>query len=246
MDLRPLGIHPDSSVVVLTGAGISAESGIATFRDSGGLWEQHDVSQVATPEGFAANPDLVWRFYSQRRLQARSVEPNAGHFAVAALERFLGERGRFTLVTQNVDGLHQRAGSRRILPVHGSLFRTRCADIECGKGLGSWEDESLHVDGAPRCPECGGLLRPDIVWFGEYLDPAVESAAREAIADCDLFLAVGTSGAVWPVAGYVDIALARGARTVLVNLEAPANVSRFSEVHLGKSAELLPLLLPGT
>jgi NAD-dependent deacetylase len=245
MDLRPLDIRPDSSVVVLTGAGISAESGIATFRDAGGLWEQHDVRQVATPEGFAANPDLVWRFYSERRRQARTVEPNAGHFAMAALERFLAARGRFTLVTQNVDGLHQRAGSRRILPVHGSLYRTRCANVDCENGSKSWDDESLHLDGAPHCHKCGGLLRPDIVWFGEYLDPAIESAAREAIADCDLFLAVGTSGAVWPVAGYVEIALARGALTVLVNLERPENVSRFSEVHLGKAAELLPLLLPG-
>ncbi len=244
MKHEPLDIRPDSSVVVLTGAGISAESGIATFRDSGGLWEKHDVQQVATPAGFEADPDLVWRFYSERRRQAGQVQPNAGHQAVATLERFLEARGRFTLVTQNVDGLHQRAGSRRILPVHGSLFRTRCSNEACEDSRRSWEDESFHLDGAPRCPKCGGILRPHIVWFGEYLDPAVESAAREAIADCDLFLAVGTSGAVWPVAGYVEIALARGARTVLVNLEPPANASRFAEIHLGKAAELLPVLLP--
>lgn len=244
MDPHPLDIRRDSSVVVLTGAGISAESGIATFRDSGGLWEQHDVSRVATPEGFAAEPDLVWRFYSERRLQATRVQPNAGHVAVADLERFLLDRGRFTLVTQNVDGLHQRAGSSRILPVHGSLFRTRCSNEGCEDGRRSWPDDGLYLDRAPRCEKCGGWLRPDVVWFGEYLDPAVESAAREAIADCDVFLAVGTSGAVWPVAGYVEIALARGARTVLVNLEAPANVSRFAEIHLGKAAELLPKLLP--
>jgi NAD-dependent deacetylase len=245
MNLPPLDIRPDSAEVLLTGAGISAESGIATFRDSGGLWEQHDVSQVATPEGFRSNPGLVWRFYSERRRQASLVHPNPGHFAVSALEQFLASRGRFTLVTQNVDGLHQRAGSQRVLAVHGSLFKTRCSSSECAQGLCSWEDHSLHFQDVPLCPGCGSMLRPDIVWFGEYLDPAIESAAREAIADCDLFLAIGTSGAVWPVAGYVDIALARGARTVLVNLELPANANRFAEVHLGKSADLLPRLLPG-
>lgn len=245
MDPHPLDIRPDSSVVVLTGAGISAESGIATFRDSGGLWEKHDVHQVATPEGFAADPDLVWRFYSERRRQAGTVQPNAGHLAVTALERFLAAHGRFTLVTQNVDGLHQRAGTQRVLPVHGSLFQTRCSSLECEDGLRAWDDVSLHLDAAPRCPKCGHWLRPHIVWFGEYLDPAIESAAREAIADCDVFLAVGTSGAVWPVAGYVEIAVARGARTVLVNLEPPANASRFRDVFLGKAAELLPRLLPG-
>lgn len=244
MDARsPLGIRPDQAVVVLTGAGISAESGIPTFRDSGGLWENHDVNQVATPEGFAADPDLVWRFYSARRTAARGCEPNAGHRAVAALERALAARGRFTLVTQNVDGLHQRAGTRRVLPVHGSLFRTRCSGDACPDSLRSWEDDRTYPDGAPRCPKCGDFLRPDIVWFGEMLPPDVESAAREAIADCDLFIAVGTSGAVWPVAGYVQIAATRGARTVLVNLEAPSNARWFDEFRQGKAAELLPELL---
>lgn len=239
----PLDIAPDASVVVLTGAGISAESGIATFRDSGGLWEQHRVEEVATHEGFVADPGLVWRFYSARREAALRSQPNAAHRAIAALERFLEPRGRFTLVTQNVDGLHERAGSRRVLRVHGSLFQTRCDDEECGASTAPVADESLHPDGPPRCKACGGLLRPHIVWFGEALDPMIELQARTAIADCDLFLAVGSSGVVWPVAGYARLAYEMGARTVLANLEAPQNVASFREVYLGKAGAVLPVLL---
>jgi NAD-dependent deacetylase len=243
-DPAALEIHPDSAIVCLTGAGVSAESGIPTFRDSGGTWEKYDVRQVATPEGFHANPDLVWRFYSERRSAARGVEPNNGHRTLAALERHLAPRGRFTLVTQNVDGLHQRAGSKRVLEVHGSLFRTRCSNDDCTESQRPYPDESLHMDRAPRCAVCGEFLRPDIVWFGEFLDPAIESSAREAIADCDLFVAVGTSGVVYPVAGYVEIAAHRGARTVLVNLEEPANRHWFREFHGGPSALVLPALFP--
>jgi len=238
----PLEIPPDASVVVLTGAGISAESGIATFRESGGLWERHRVEDVATHQGFVANPTLVWQFYSARRQAASRVSPNPAHFAVAALERYLSDRGRFTLVTQNVDGLHERAGSVNVLRVHGSLFETRCDDASCTGSIPA-PDESIHEDGPPRCPHCSGLLRPNVVWFGEYLDPAVESAARHAIADCDLFLTIGTSGVVWPVAGYAMLAHEMGARTVLANLEAPDNVSNFREIYLGKAGEIVPTLL---
>ncbi len=238
---RPLNIAPDASVVVVTGAGVSAESGIATFRDKGGVWEQYDLERVATPEGFAADPDLVWRFYSERREQVLRCDPNPAHRALAALERFLQARGRFLLVTQNVDGLHQRAGSREVLPIHGSLLRTRCSNDGCPTR--PVDDERSYKNGAPRCPECGSWLRPDVVWFGEYLDPEMERQARLAIADCDWFLAVGTSGVVHPVAGYVEIAADMGVPRVLVNLEPPANVRAFTSFYQGKAGEVLPVLL---
>lgn len=238
---RPLNIRPDASAVVVTGAGVSAESGIATFRDKGGIWEQYDLERVATPEGFAADPDLVWRFYSERREQVLRCEPNPGHRALAALERYLEARGRFLLVTQNVDGLHQRAGSRAVLPIHGSLLRTRCSNDACRTR--PFDDERSYKNGAPRCAECGFLLRPDVVWFGEYLDPEMERQARLAIADCDLFLTVGTSGVVYPVAGYVEIAADMGVPRILVNLEPPANLRSFTSFYQGKAGEVLPLLL---
>ncbi len=238
---RPLNIRADASVVVVTGAGVSAESGIATFRDRGGIWEQYDLERVATPEGFAADPDLVWRFYSERREQVLRCEPNPAHRAIAALERFLEERGRFLLVTQNVDGLHERAGSRAVLAIHGSLLRTRCSNDACETR--PFDDERSYKDGAPRCPHCGFLLRPDVVWFGEYLDPEMERHARLAIADCDLFLAAGTSGVVYPVAGYVEIASDMGVPRVLVNLEPPANLRAFTSFYQGKAGEVLPVLL---
>lgn len=240
-EVRPLNIEPDASWVVVTGAGISAESGIATFRDKGGVWQQYDVERVATPQGFAADPDLVWRFYSERREQVLHCEPNPAHRALAALERYLEARGRFLLVTQNVDGLHQRAGSRAVLPIHGSLLRTKCSNDAC-ETL-PFDDERLYKEGAPRCQACGALLRPDVVWFGEYLDPEMERQARLAIAECDVFMAVGTSGLVYPVAGYVEIASAMGVPRVLVNLEPPANVRAFTSFYQGKAGEVLLRLL---
>ena len=239
-----LGISDEARVVVLTGAGISAESGIRTFREVGGrgVWEDHDVNQVATPEGFDADPDLVWRFYSARRLQAARCEPNAGHVALAAFERRQGERGRFLLATQNVDGLHRRAGSCHVSEVHGSLWRTRCENPACPRAV-PFEDVDAHDHGTPRCPECGSRWRPDIVWFGESLDEDVVDEVHQALASCDLFLAVGTSGAVYPAAGYVMFARAHGARTILVNLDPPDNLGAFQEFHPGRSGELLPGLL---
>lgn len=242
--MMPMDFRPDMSVVVVTGAGISAESGIATFRDSGGLWEQHDVLLVATPEGFSRDPERVWRFYGQRRKQALAALPNEAHRALVRLEEFLAPRGRFTLITQNVDRLHQRAGSRQVLEVHGSLFRTRCSNEDCPRSRREWEDESLAEHGAPRCPDCHAFLRPAVVWFGEALDPRVLYQARRAIQGCDLFLAVGTSGVVWPVAGFVVLAREQGARTVLVNLEEPENAGYFDEIHLGRATEVLSRLIP--
>ncbi|HEX4620207.1 MAG TPA: NAD-dependent deacylase [Myxococcaceae bacterium] len=229
----------ESWLLVLTGAGVSAESGLPTFRDANGLWEQHRVEDVASPEGFEANPNLVWRFYSERRAGAASCQPNAGHRALVEVEQHLGER--FLLVTQNVDALHPRAGSRRLLEIHGNLFRTRCASCD----RAPFDDDRQYLEELPRCDRCTrGLLRPDIVWFGEMLDPAhfrridafFEAAARGKL----FFLAAGTSGVVYPAAGMVDLAARAGAETWLVNAEPADNAARFQHFVQGKSAETLP------
>lgn len=236
-------IDERTRVLVLTGAGISAESGLATFRGADGLWEGYPVEQVASPRGFAANPELVWRFYSMRREAAAKAEPNPAHHALVALEERLGDR--FLLATQNVDGLHSRAGSCRVAEVHGTLWRTKCSSC----GLPPFDDASFPVEPPlPRCG-CGGLLRPDIVWFGEMLDPAVvgriDRFMRDASRSGDpfLFLAVGTSGNVYPAAGYVSVAGALGASTWLANLDPASNVGVFDHFVAGAAATTLPQLL---
>ncbi len=237
-------IDERTRVLVLTGAGISAESGLATFRGGGGLWAGHPVDRVATPEGFAADPALVWRFYSMRREEAARVRPNLAHHALAALERRLGDR--FLLATQNVDGLHRAAGSERLVEIHGSLWRTRCSRCLAPP----FEDRRFPVEPPlPVCPRCGATQRPDIVWFGEPLEAGdtrrVERFMLEAGRSGDrwLFIAVGTSGAVWPAAGYVELAALRGAETWLVNLDAADNAGAFDRVAQGRAGELLPKLL---
>jgi NAD-dependent deacetylase len=234
-------------LLVLTGAGVSAESGLATFRDSNGLWEQHRVEDVASSEGFIRDPVLVWKFYSLRRDQAKTVEPNPGHRALAEVEKRLGDR--FLLVTQNVDGLHQRAGSERVIEIHGSLFRTRCSNCD----LQPFDDHATYFGRTlPTCDRCerrgrSALLRPDIVWFGEMLDPthlqAIDSFMRRAHGSPFVFIAVGTSGAVWPAAGLVNLARSLGASTVLVNAEPAENTARFHRFVQARSAEALPVLL---
>ncbi|MBD8063581.1 NAD-dependent deacylase [Oceanitalea stevensii] len=221
-------------VVVLTGAGISAESGVRTFRDAGGLWEGHDVEDVATPEGFTRDPELVHRFYDARRRALTLVGPNPAHRALAALEEALGEE--LLVVTQNVDDLHERAGSRRVVHMHGELRRARCE--ACG-ARPAWDADLLD---APPCPACGrARLRPDVVWFGEV--PYELDRIHAAVTGCDLFVAVGTSGAVYPAAGYVALAASSGARTLELNLE-PSEVSRyFDEVRTGPAARLVPQLV---
>ena len=241
----PLDLR-DSDLIVMTGAGVSAESGIPTFRDGNGLWEQHRVEDVASPEGFASDPVLVWKFYSLRREAAKQCAPNAGHRAIAAIERRLGDR--FLLATQNVDGLHRVAGSERVVELHGNLFTSRC-DRGCSAPFADEQTYFAKSRGElPRC-RCGGAIRPHIVWFGEMLFP--EDLQRvEAFFDRAerhgrrlVYLAAGTSGVVWPAAGMVQRARAAGGDTVLVNLEAPANVHAFDRVALGKSGEVLPQLL---
>lgn len=239
---RPI-IEEHTRVLVMTGAGISAESGLATFRGAGGLWDGQPVERVATPEGFAADPALVWHFYSQRRAHAEAAAPNPAHRALAALEDRLGDR--FLLATQNVDGLHQRAGSRRVVEMHGSLWKTRCAVC----GAPPFADRTRVEPPLPRCTRCGGLLRPAIVWFGEMLDVADTRRIERFILTSPagpnalVFLAVGTSGNVWPAAGYVGLARSVGAATWLVNLEAAENVGAFDHFVQGPAGDVLAPLL---
>jgi NAD-dependent deacetylase len=241
-----LHIDDDTRLLVLTGAGVSAESGIPTFRDAGGLWEQHRVEDVASPEGFARDPALVWRFYSQRRAGMAPCKPNAGHVALAAIERRLGDR--FLLATQNIDGLHVAAGSERVVELHGNLYTTRCS--VCDRP--PFEDREAYADGhVPACGRCDArqqfaVLRPHIVWFGEALDPAKMGRVEEFLLDAKghrlVFLAVGTSGAVYPAAGLVGVARRMGGETWLINRERAANADAFEHYVEGPSGEVLPSL----
>jgi len=226
----------------LTGAGVSAASGIQTFRDAGGLWENHSVAEVATPQGFADDPALVWRFYNARRKAADGASPNAAHLALARMElglrRHGAARAAFALLTQNIDGLHQQAGSQNVIELHGSVWQVRCTD--CGEIS---EDYPLELPVPARCDECGGRLRPNVVWFGEALDPAALQAAEAAVAECDLFLVVGTSALVQPAAAFPLLAGRRGAPVIEVNTELTP-ISVFAAVALKGPAEtLLPQLL---
>lgn len=219
-------------VVVLTGAGISAESGVATFRDSGGLWEGHDVSAVATPEGFAADPDLVLGFYDERREALKAVNPNTAHHALVQLEEELGDS--LTIVTQNVDDLHERAGSSNVIHMHGELRSAWCTGCD---NRFPWKETLRERPVCPRCSE--PLLRPDIVWFGEvpYHMGEIEDALRRA----DVFVAIGTSGEVYPAAGFVQAATAFGARTVEINLQPSQVRSQFQETRYGPATETVPV-----
>jgi NAD-dependent deacetylase len=240
-----IDLDGDSHVLVLTGAGISAESGVPTFRDANGLWEGHDVTDVASPEGFARDPIMVWRFYSDRRAAMTGIVPNAGHLALVALEARLGDR--FLLATQNVDGLHAAAGSKRMLEMHGNLMRSRCS--VCDRPAFA-DTTAYRAKLLPMCGECRqrdreALLRPDIVWFGEMLPPGVlEQIAGfvKAAGPRLVFVAVGTSGLVYPAAGLVDATRRVGGTSWLVNLEAAANASSFDHVVLGPAARELPTL----
>ena len=220
-------------VVVLTGAGVSAESGLATFRDVGGAWSRVRLEDVATPEAYERDPARVHAFYDERRRQLASVEPNAAHRALAALERELSARGgQLTLVTQNVDDLHERGGSRRVIHMHGELRRARCTG--CG-WVHEWDGDMAGDAGRPGggapCPQCAEPLRPHVVWFGE-MPFALETIAA-AIARADLFVAIGTSGAVYPAAGYVDLARSLGVRTMEINAAPSDNADRFDERRYG-------------
>jgi NAD-dependent deacetylase len=223
------------SLAVLTGAGISAESGLPTFRGPGGLWRNHRPEQLATPEAFHRDPKLVWEWYEWRRSVHAKCEPNAGHRALAELER---RKDSFLLVTQNVDALHERAGSRSVAHLHGSLWRVRC--IACGK-----EEPNEQVSLSPLPPECkcGGMLRPAVVWFGEPLPEQELSRAVTAAQAAQLFLVVGTSSVVYPAAALPRLALEHGARVIEVNPEA-TELTRLADISLrGTAGEILPQLV---
>jgi NAD-dependent deacetylase len=229
------------SIVVLTGAGISAESGIPTFRDAmTGLWARFRPEDLATPEAFLRDPRTVWEWYAWRRERVESVQPNAGHHALARLEHHATARGsRFLLVTQNVDGLHAAAGSRAMIELHGNIRRVKCFDA--GHPAERWSSES---PGPPPCPLCGSPLRPDVVWFGEALPEGALEAALEAAAACDLFLSIGTSGLVEPAASLAYRALEGGARVIEVNPDPTALAARSWASFAGKAGEILPRLVP--
>jgi NAD-dependent deacetylase len=231
-----------TAIAVMTGAGISAESGIPTFRGQDGLWRNFSAMDLATPEAFARDPALVWQWYRWRRSLIGRAEPNAGHLSLARLQHRTSD---FNLITQNVDGLHRRAGSTGVIELHGNIWRARCA-----RGCGFTLDESARQPGdeapgesrlLPVCP-CGALLRPDVVWFGEALDERCIDAAVRAAQDCDVFLAVGTSAIVYPAAGLPLIAGRAGALVAEINLDDTPLTPHAGVVIRGKAAEVLPAL----
>ena len=223
-------------VAVLTGAGVSAESGIPTFRDAlSGLWENYRPEDLATTQGFRRDPQLVWSWYRMRRLKVATAVPNAGHRALAAMEQVVS---RFSLITQNVDGLHERAGSRDVIELHGNIGRVKCLD--CGQAPTAFEDTEI----LGRCGFCGGMLRPDVVWFGEFLPPLALSRAQEAAASCEVFLSIGTSNVVEPAASLPWTAARHGAEVLVINTTDEGQ--RFGErIHhlTGLSGEIVPALL---
>ncbi len=221
-------------VCVLTGAGVSAESGVPTFRDAQeGLWAKYRAEDLATPEAFMADPALIWRWYRWRRDLSNEVEPNPGHYALAQLADLVP---RLSLVTQNVDNLHQRAGSRNVIEFHGNIFVDRCfAD-----GTEQAADDSLDV---PVCPDCGGPLRPGVVWFGEAIPESALNASWAAAIDCDVFLSVGTSSLVYPAAGLAEVANQNGAMVAEINPNPTALAAGFDFAIAGSSGVVLPELV---
>jgi NAD-dependent deacetylase len=237
---KGIPIHAADRVFILTGAGISAESGIATFRDPDGVWNTVDVETVATPAGWRRDPTQVWRFYAERRKQAVKVQPNPAHYALAQLEAALGDR--LTLCTQNIDPLHERAGARQVLHIHGELMKSRCDGCE----RPPFYDERLYLEGAPRC-ECGGRIRPHVCWFGEL--PFELDRVLEALETSNVFVTIGSSGTVAPASQFVLWAGLRTpggtARKYYIGVEEPENAGCFDEVFVGKAGKLVPALFPG-
>ena len=225
-----------TSVCVLTGAGISAESGVPTFRGEEGLWKKFRPEELANFDAFIRNPELVWEWYAYRRKLIHEVKPNPAHYGLVALER---SAKNFTLVTQNVDNLHGRAGSKNVLELHGNIERSYC--IQCRTVAP--EPILEGGTGVPRCTKCGGLVRPDVVWFGEMLPLEVFTKAEAAARHCDIFFSIGTSAVVFPAASLPYTALDHGAFVVEMNLESTELSSRAHEVLTGKAGEILPDLL---
>ena len=225
-----------SNLVALTGAGVSQESGLRTFRDAQtGLWSQYKPEELASPQAFARDPKLIWDWYAWRREAVKGVRPNLGHYALVEMEKHIP---KFTLITQNVDGLHRMAGNQNLIELHGNIQRVRCAN--CFTVPEMWEDET---DSVPRCKECGGLLRPDVVWFGESLPRDQLEAAVNAARSCDVFFSIGTSGVVQPAASLAFAAHNRGAVVVEINAEPTPLTSKANFALHGKSGEILPQLI---
>ena len=226
---------PLRNIVVLTGSGISAESGVATFRDKDGVWAKYDYREVATPEGFAANPALVHSFYNDRRRALPGVDPNAAHRALAELERGLEAcGGQLTLVTQNVDDLHERAGAKNLLHMHGELSKAICAACS---DVHDWREDLSIETACPAC-ECAGSMRPYVVWFGEM--PRFMDETVAAISQADLFVSIGTSGSVYPAAGFVSEARALNIAATELNLEPSENAQLFTDSRYGPATQVVP------
>lgn len=224
------------NVVVLTGAGVSAESGVPTFRGEDGLWKQYRVEDLARPDAFAAHPELVWEFYNWRRDLVGKCEPNPAHAALAQLEK---QVPNFLLITQNVDGLHGLAGSERVMEMHGSLWQVRCTVCTYAR------EDRTELPDLPECPVCGHLLRPGVVWFGEPLVPGVLKAAISNVSKADVFLSIGTSSMVQPAASFYQLAKDNDALTVEINLEPTPNTGFMDFSLHGKAGEILPELVAG-
>ena len=230
-----------NNIVVLTGAGISAGSGLRTYRGPDGVWEEHNVEEYGHVQALLERPERTWQLFGGMRAPIRAANPNAAHLALARIEAGLRPEQQFLLVTQNVDSLHQRAGSKNVVELHGNVGITRCTNEACD--LEPFADDQAHAESVPRCPKCGSILRPHIVLFGEAIPALAGWQVKRALRDCDLFISVGTSGLVAPASNYVRSAEYAGARTLYVNLEPmiPKNPA-FKEEYLGKAEELLPEL----
>jgi NAD-dependent deacetylase len=228
------------AITVMTGAGVSAASGVPTFRGPGGLWRTFRPEDLATPEAFALDPALVWEWYLWRRTRVASCRPNAAHEVLARWSHDASRQVR--VVTQNVDDLHLRAGTHDLIRLHGSLWETKCFS-RCAAGVHAWrDDDDAAPHGLPRCPHCGGLARPAVVWFGESLDAKDVERATQAAATCDVFLTVGTSAVVYPAAGFARIAQARGAFTAEINLESTPASPLVDVSILGPAEDVLPTI----
>jgi len=229
-------MRKNNRIAILTGAGVSQESGLRTFRDAQtGLWAQYKPHELASPEAFARDPKLIWDWYAWRREAVKGVRPNQGHYALVEIEKRVSE---FTLITQNVDGLHRFAGSQNVLELHGNIQRVRCSD--CYMFAETWGDDTESV---PTCESCGGLLRPDVVWFGESLPHDQLEKAVEAARTCDIFFSIGTSGVVQPAASLAHAARNKGAIVVEINAEPTSLTEKADFFFQGKSGEILPELV---
>jgi NAD-dependent deacetylase len=235
MDAVRQWLRDASSIAALTGAGVSAESGVPTFRGNHGLWKQYRAEELATPGAFARDPKLVWEWYDWRRSLIAEAKPNPGHYALAAAE---SRARKFTLITQNVDGLHELAGSRNVLRLHGSIWILRCLNCQRER-----EDRRTPLPELPPHCECGGVLRPGVVWFGEALPTQIWRDAESAARSADLFLMIGTSAVVYPAAGLAAMAKSSGARVVEINIAETGLSDSIDEFLQGPSGELLPQLI---